>query len=95
MRFVVLAWSYMNLASLPGVVPASLDCGFEDDFCSFTTGNPAWERGDSTPNANTGPSSAQEGSNFAFTEGTGNSGSTFVLTLASFEGVGVGFYYHM
>jgi hypothetical protein len=95
MSAAMRAFAAIGLAVALARATSPLDCGFETDFCAFATGDPAWDRSNSTPTTSTGPAFAQEGSRFAYTESTGNGGSTFGLTLASFEGAGVEFYYHM
>ena len=77
---------------------------FEADFGDWT--NVAYDssvdwtlRGGSTPSTNTGPSSANEGTQYIYTEASSNYNKTFVIEsvdlLAGVQQLGISFDYHM
>ena len=98
--------SYAVSTTCPGSFSAPYSTSFEagpvGDACWIQDSNDDfdWSFGGSTPSFSTGPSSAFDGSQFAYTESSGNSGQTGVflspdIDLSTVANPTVRFNYHM
>ncbi|CAE7688638.1 unnamed protein product [Symbiodinium sp. CCMP2592] len=79
---------------------SSISCGFESDFCAWSTSSHPWLRGSgTTPSSGTGPDEAAEGESYIYTEASDNENKEFILTSDLFdpspESRHLHFHYHM
>ncbi|CAE7688605.1 unnamed protein product [Symbiodinium sp. CCMP2592] len=79
---------------------SSISCGFESDYCAWSTSSHAWlRRSGTTASLGTGPDGAAEGESYVYTEASDNENKEFILTSDLFdpspEARHLHFYFHM
>ncbi|CAE6963162.1 unnamed protein product, partial [Symbiodinium sp. CCMP2592] len=79
---------------------SDIACGFESDFCAWSTSASTWLRhSGATPSSDTGPDEAGEGEWYIYTEASDNENQEFILTSGVFDPSPTSrllhFFYHM